>query len=216
MKIEEIILFTNQVEKQKEFYQHVLDFDLVFNSEEKISFKIGDSLLSFQYKKDVKAAHFAFNIPSNRIDDALVWLKERVTILPDGEADISNFESWNAQAIYFYDADHNIVEYIARQDLNIASGKAFSSKSILSISEIAMATTDISEIYETISSIKPIPVFDGNFERFCALGNHEGLFILIDKNIKTWHPTGEQAYTADFIISGDYNFSFIDGKIHTA
>lgn len=216
MKIEEITLFTNQIEKQKQFYQNVLDLDLVFNSEDRITFKTGNSLLSFQYKKDVKAAHFAFNIPSNKIDDALVWLKKRVTILPDGEADISNFESWNAKAIYFYDADNNIVECIARQDLNIESVVEFSSKSILSISEIAIATTNISKIYEAISSIKPIPVFDGNFNRFCALGNHEGLFILIDKTVKTWHPTGEMAHTADFIITGDYNFSFIDGEVRTA
>ena len=213
MKIEEIILFTNQIEKQKQFYQQVLELDLVFNSEEKITFKAGCSLLTFQYKKDVKAAHFAFNIPSNKIDDALVWLKKRVPILPDGEAEISNFESWNAKAVYFYDADNNIVECIARRDLNIESSVSFSSKSILSISEMAIATTDISAVYQAISNIKPIPVFDGDFNRFCALGNHEGLFILIDKTVKTWHPTGEMAHTADFVMRGDYNFSFIDGEV---
>ncbi|WP_147679058.1 VOC family protein [Algibacter pacificus] len=213
MKIEEIILFTNQIEKQKQFYQQVLELDLVFNSEEKITFKAGCSLLTFQYKKDVKAAHFAFNIPSNKIDDALVWLKKRVYILSDGETEISNFESWNAKAVYFYDADNNIVECIARRDLNIESSVSFSSKSILYISEMAIATADISAVYQAISNIKSIPIFDGDFNRFCALGNHEGLLILIDKTVKTWQPTGEMAHTADFIMRGDYNFSFIDGEV---
>ncbi|MCL5128875.1 VOC family protein [Algibacter sp. L4_22] len=216
MKIEEITLFTNQIERQKQFYQNVMEFDLVFNSEEKITFKTGSSLLSFQYKKEVKQAHFAFNIPSNKIDEALIWLQKRVTILPDGEESISNFSSWNAKAVYFYDTDNNIVEFIARRDLNEESSTVFSSKSIISISEIGMVTTNISELYEAISSIKPIAVFDGNFNRFCALGNHEGLFILIDKTVKTWHPTGETAYTADFVIKGDYNFSFVDGAVQTA
>ncbi|GAL64499.1 VOC family protein [Algibacter lectus] len=213
MKIEEITLFTNQIEKQKLFYQEVVDFDLVFDSEEKITFKTGKSLLSFEYKETVNSAHFAFNIPSNKIDEALLWLQKRVAILPDGENLISNFESWNAKAIYFYDADKNIVEFIARKDLNQNSVEQFSAKEIISISEIAMVTTNISPLYKAISGIKPISIFDGNINRFCALGNHDGLFILIDKTVKTWHPTGELVHTADFVIKGDYNFKYIAGEV---
>ncbi|GAL81628.1 hypothetical protein JCM19274_473 [Algibacter lectus] len=213
MKIEEITLFTNQIEKQKLFYQEVVDFDLVFDSEEKITFKTGKSLLSFEYKETVNSAHFAFNIPSNKIDEALLWLQKRVAILPDGENLISNFESWNAKAIYFYDADKNIVEFIARKDLNQNSVEQFTAKEIISISEIAMVTTNISPLYKAISRIKPISIFHGNINRFCAIGNHDGLFILIDKTVKTWHPTGESVHTADFMIKGDYNFKYIAGEV---
>ncbi|SFD64815.1 hypothetical protein SAMN04489722_11456 [Algibacter lectus] len=213
MKIEEITLFTNQIEKQKLFYHEVVDFDLVFDSEEKITFKTGKSLLSFEYKETVNSAHFAFNIPSNKIDEALLWLQKRVAILPDGENLISNFESWNAKAIYFYDADKNIVEFIARKDLNQNSVEQFTAKEIISISEIAMVTTNLSPLYEAISRIKPISIFDGNINRFCAIGNHDGLFILIDKTVKTWHPTGESVHTADFMIKGDYNFKYIAGEV---
>jgi len=213
MKIEEITLFTNQIEKQKLFYQEVMDFDLVFNSEEKITFKTGKSLLSFEYKQTVNSAHFAFNIPSNKIDEALLWLQKRVAILPDGENLISNFESWNAKAIYFYDTDKNIVEFIARKDLNQNSVEQFSAKEIISISEIAIVTTNISPLYKAISGIKPISIFDGNINRFCALGSHDGLFILSNKTVKTWHPTGEPVHTADFVIKGDYNFKYIDGEV---
>lgn len=215
MKIEELTIFTNQIEKQKQFYQDVLEFDLVFSSEEKIIFQTGESLLVLQYKEQVEQAHFAFNIPSNKIDEAYNWLKNRVEVLPDGDHVISNFESWNSKAVYFYDADNNIVEFIARQDLEIESLEVFSSKSIVSISEIAIVTTNISKVFKAIYSLKPMEIFDGNFNRFCALGNQEGLFILIDQNLKTWHPTGETAYAADFKIKGDYNFSFIDGEILT-
>jgi hypothetical protein len=213
MKIKELVIFTNQIEKQKQFYQDVLEFDLVFSSEEKITFLSGESLLVFQYKENVQQAHFAFNIASNKIEEALIWLQERTVILPDGEDQISNFESWNSKAVYFYDADNNIVEFIARRDLKIESSEVFSSKSIISISEIAMVTTKISKLFKAIYSIEPIDMFDGNFNRFCALGNQEGLFILIDQNLNTWHPTGETAYSADFVIKGDYNFSFIGGEV---
>ena len=214
MKIKEIILFTTNIQKQKQFYQNVLEFELILDSEEKISFKTGASLLSFHYdKKTVNASHFAFNIPSNQEQDALLWLQERVQILPDDDDLISNFASWNAKAVYFYDADNNIVEFIARKNLNIYSSTSFSSKSVLSISEMAIATTNIESVYNLINSMKNIPVFDGNLTRFCALGNDEGLFILINKTIKKWHPTQEEAFTSNFIIKGDYNFSFENGEI---
>ena len=213
MKIKELTLFTNQIEKQKQFYKNVLGFNILLDSKEKVTFKTGDGMLSFQFKQSVKPAHFAFNIPSNKVEEALLWLQKRVVILPDGDQQISNFEKWNAKAIYFYDADNNIVEFIARADLNQISSEAFSSKSILAISEIALPTEDIKTVFQSISNIKSIPVFDGDFNRFCALGNHEGLFILINKTVKTWHPTQEVPHTADFIVKGDYNFSFINNEV---
>ena len=54
MRIKGITLFTNNIDNQKQFYQDVLGFELVFNSEEKITFKAGSSILSFQYKKEIK------------------------------------------------------------------------------------------------------------------------------------------------------------------
>lgn len=213
MIIKEITLFSNNIENQKQFYQDVLGLELLCNSEEKISFNIKGSVLTFKYKKEIKPSHIAFNIHSNKIEEALIWLKMRVPILPDGDSLISDFKSWNAKAIYFYDADKNIIEFIARKHLDLVSTASFSSKSILSISEMAIATTNIERVYNTINTIKRIPVFDGDFSRFCALGNDEGLFILINKTIKKWHPTQEEAYTSDFIIKGDYNFSFINGEI---
>ncbi|TGV01226.1 VOC family protein [Flavivirga rizhaonensis] len=214
MKIKEIILFTANIQRQKQFYKTVLEFELVLDSEEKISFKTGASVLSFVYdEKAVNSSHFAFNIPSNQQQEALQWLQERVQILPDDDNLISDFKDWNAKAIYFYDADKNIVEFIARKNIDINSRNSFSSKNILSLSEIGIVATNLETVYNSINSIKNIPVFDGNLARFCALGNEEGLFILINKTIKKWHPTQEEAFTSNFIIKGDYNFSYENGEI---
>ena len=213
MKIKEIILFTNNIQKQKQFYKTVLEFEQIEDSLEKITFKVGESLLTFQYKENVRPSHLAFNIPSNAIYDALIWLRNRTEVLDcDGEK-IADFSNWKAKAIYFYDADLNIMEFIARERIDIESDFAFTPRTILSISEMAIATTDLETVYKAINTIKPIPIFDGDFTRFCALGNDDGLFILIDKNKKKWFPTMEEAFTSEFIIKGDYNFAFIDGKI---
>ncbi len=213
MKIKEVILFTNNIQKQKQFYKTVLEFEQIEDSSDKISFKAGTSVLTFQYKDDVKPSHLAFNIPSNAIYDALIWLRKRAEVLDCDGKKIADFSNWKAKAIYFYDADNNIMEFIARERIDKESDFAFTTRTILSISEMAIATDNIETIYNSINKIRPIPIFDGDFTRFCALGNDEGLFILVDKNKKKWYPTMEEAFTSDFIIKGDYNFAFTNGKI---
>lgn len=215
MVIQELTLFTNTIAKQKEFYKSVLGLEQLVDTHETISFKTGSSILTFQYKADFNPSHFAFNIPSNAINDALYWLRNKVEIILNEETKepITNILKWKAKSIYFYDANNNILEFIAREDVDLESETAFNKNTILSISEIGIVTDNIQELYQRINSIKPIAIFDGDLSRFCALGKHEGLFIVIDKNKKTWYPTNDEALISDFIITGDYNFSFINHEI---
>jgi len=215
MRIDEIILFSTHIENQKHFYKYTLGLEQLIDSPNEISFKVGASVLTFRYKNEMKPSHVAFNIPSGAINDAELWLKKRLTIIPSGDGNITNFESWKAQAIYFYDADQNIMEFIARDLVEAKKEALFSVSSLLSISEMAIATNDIETIYNSINELKHIPIFDGDFSRFCALGNHDGLFILIDNTKKKWYPTNDQVFTSEFIIKGDYNFSFINGAIES-
>tara|TARA_R110001583_G_scaffold51378_1_gene160490 strand:+ start:4795 stop:5448 length:654 start_codon:yes stop_codon:yes gene_type:complete len=213
MKIKELILFTNNLEKQLEFYTKVLELELVKITSESFSLKTGKSLLTFKFSKNCKLYHFAFNIPSNKENEALNWLKLRVDILPFEEREIINFKNWNAKALYFYDTDNNILEFISRKNLKINSNETFSTKAIINISEIGIGTSDIERIYDSINNIKSIEIYDGSFQRFCAIGNEEGLFILVNNNIKKWFPTDDKIYLSDFIIKGDYNFEYKKGKI---
>jgi len=213
MRIDEVILYTTSINEQRHFYSSILELDLLIDLPNQVSFRIGNSALTFQYRKHVKPSHLAFNIPSNKIQEALSWLQSRLEVIDFEGKLISDFSNWNAEAIYFYDGDKNILEFIGRKNLNVDSIDNFSSKSIISISEMAIATDNIQSVYNTINAFKGIEIFDGNFERFCALGNDEGLFIVINKNKKKWYPTMDKAYTSDFVIRGDYNFSFENGII---
>ncbi len=213
MIIKEVTLFTSNIQKQRQFYKTTLGLEIIEDTPEKIAFKTGSSILKFQYKTKMQPSHLAFNIPYNAIYDALKWLKGRTEAIPYKDEYVTDFSRWKAKAVYFHDADRNIMEFIAREDIEKESDVAFSPRSILSISEMAIVTDDIENVYETIGKLRPIPIYDGSFERFCALGSHEGLFILIDKTKKKWYPTNAIAETSDFIIKGDYNFSFLNGKI---
>ena len=213
MVIKEITLFTTNIAAQRHFYKMTLGLEILEDTVNRIAFKVGYSVLAFQYKEEIKPSHLAFNIPYNAIYDALKWLRDRTEVIQYNNEPVTDFQNWKAKAIYFYDADNNILEFIARERIEIESDVAFTPRTIIGISEMAIATIAIETLYKHINTIKPIPIFDGDFDRFCALGNDQGLFIIIDKTKKKWYPTMDIAYTSDFIIKGDYNFTFINGEI---
>lgn len=213
MKISELTLFTTNLEAQKQFYTKVLALPLLFSDEEKFSVKIGVSSLTFVKAETSNPAHFAINISSYKIEEALHWIQQRTEILLCEGEQIADFSNWNAEALYFYDQDKNIVEFIARKDLDIINTHPFSSTDLVSISEIGIVSNDNTAIYEQLQAIRSIPIYDGNLDRFCALGNAEGLFILVNNTKKKWFPTQEEAFVADFQLKGDFNFAFTNGQI---
>lgn len=213
MKINEVILFSKNLKAQKQFYQSTLGVELVEESSTKITFRFGESFLSFIVSKVSKVAHLAFNIPSNKINEAFSWLSDKTTVLDYKGEQITTFSNWNAEAIYFYDADGNIMEFIARHNLNIEDDLSFSATSILNISEVGIPVDDIEPVYTTLNAINLLPIYDGDFNRFCAVGNEEGLFILVDRNKKQWYPTMQKIELTDVIVKGDYNFEYKNGII---
>ena len=212
MKIKELIVYTQNLKSQIDFYSKVLEFEILHQNDISCRFKLGDSILSFIYQKNATPYHFAFNIPSNKADEALIWLKQRINILPFNGKEMVDFKSWNAKALYFYDYDKNIVEFISRKNINMHSYVPFSSKDILNISEIGVSSTDMEKTFKTINVFKLIDVYSGNFERFCALGNDEGMFIIANPTVKKWFPNDDVIEQSDFILKGDYNFEFKNGE----
>ena len=212
MIIKELTLITSNLKAQIEFYSKVLGFEIVSENNIACTFRAGKTLLTFKKSQKSKPYHFAFNIPSNNENEAMVWLRERVRILLFEGKEMVDFKLWNAKALYFYDADKNIVEFIARKNLNINSNNVFSSKSILNISEIGIVSTNIEETFKSLNSLKPIKKYSGDFESFCALGDEEGLFIIANPRLKKWFPTNDEIEASDFKVKGDFNFEFKNGK----
>lgn len=200
MKIKELILNTNNLREQYYFYKEILGLKVNEKTEEYVRFQIGRSELRLIQSDNFQPYHFAINIPSNKEAEALDWLKSRLTILKDGKTEVQDFDFWNAKAIYFYDNDRNIVEFIARKNLNNQSEETFDINSICEISEIGMPVSNIESAYNKLNELVNIQIYDGGFERFCAVGDETGLFICINKHKKDWFPTGDKAYSSAFKI----------------
>lgn len=218
MRIKSLSLFTDQLAAQHKFYTQQLGFNCIDINENSFTVAIGSSKLTFINNKECKPYHFAFNVPYASIEKALEWLKQKVDILRDGDNDIQEFENWQARAIYFYDEDKNIVEFIGRKTLNYDFDEPFDIPSVIEISEIGLASTDIESVYNSISSKVPLNVYDGAFDRFCAIGGETGLFICVDPEKKKWFPTDDAVFYSAFsvIVSNsdkEYAITYEDGTV---
>lgn len=219
MQINELEIYTSKLQAQTKFYSRVLELDIIEKSELSISFKIGNSILKLTYREKITPYHYAINIPANQEKEALNWLKKRVTILKDENEEIQYFDFWNAHAIYFYDAEKNIVELIARKSLKNNSKKKFNNNSLLEISEIGLPTSDIEQEYKILNEATDIQIYSGSFQGFCAIGDEHGLFIVINKQVKKdWYPTQDLPMSSDFKINfnekeKEYTFKYINEKL---
>ena len=200
MKISFLKLFSPNLEAQFRFYAEVLQLDVKRLSEAHFQVQLPNSILEFWQKKEATPYHIAFHIPARQEEKALEWLEQRVEILPDEDQKIIDFPAWQAKSLYFYDKDRNILEFISRRHMYATASAHFSAESVLGISEIGLATTNVQQKFNFLNEHFGLTKFTGDYEHFCATGDDEGLFIIINKEQKDWIPVGDTAYASEFDI----------------
>ncbi|MBL4649445.1 MAG: hypothetical protein JKY03_06905 [Aureispira sp.] len=198
MNFEKITIYSSNLAAQKAFYTETLEFELLADKLYSFTLGIGKTALQFVEKQGATNYHYAFNIPSNQGAEALAWLKERVETLDWKGADLVDFSDWNAEAIYFYDKDDNIVEFIARKNLNIPNTAKFDASQVLEVSEMGAPTKDVQGVYDRLCQSFSIEKYSGDLTRFAAMGDEHGLFIVIDNQQKKWIPREDEAYFSSF------------------
>lgn len=195
MFIKEIQLDCNSLHEARQFYCGTLGLECTRRDDEQICIRVGESNLVFRQTISSKPAyHFAFNIPHNQIGEALEWIKTRAEVIPADGEDVVDFKNWNAESIYFYDFNKNIVELIARRNLDNASSSKFTGHSLLSISEIGIIVDNIEEACQRFSDLYDLKPFIHQpvKENFAALGDDNGLLILSTAG-RHWFPTAIEA-----------------------
>ncbi|RSC95912.1 VOC family protein [Tenacibaculum singaporense] len=193
MTLNEIEIKTTNIQTVKAFYANVLGLPTTQIDNKSIRIKIGTSYLKFieDSKNPPPAYHLAFNIPENKLQEAIEWSKNRFEFVKEeNEVLITNFENWNANSVYFFDIDGNVLEFIARHDLNNAATEQFNSNQILNISEFGIVK-DRPDIYgKYLIDNYGLHLFEKNHnsETFTALGDDNGLLIIVKTN-RNWYPT---------------------------
>jgi catechol-2,3-dioxygenase len=193
MKITRLTLQTGQLEATAAFYETVLGLPVVQTAQNTIAVQAGATIIHFEA---VPAAvqpeyHIAFNIPHNQIHEALAWLRQRVPVIDitPGQC-VADFKDWNAHAIYFYDNNGNILELIARHDMDNASERPFEPASILSVSEAGIVTEHPEQLAQQLHQQYGLPWFSKSkpSAHFVPMGDDEGLLIIV-KTGRNWYAT---------------------------
>jgi hypothetical protein len=179
----------------KKFYTSLIGLSLLSEQADRFTIRAGETTITFikTNEKETPFYHFAFNIPENKILKAREWQLKRTALsatpshLVDENypKDVRHFQHWNAHSVFFWDPAGNLVEYIARHDLANSADGEFSSKDLLCASEIAFIVNDTDVIADEIKSSFNLNQYRGGDENFRAIGDENGLLLVIKKG-RVW------------------------------
>ena len=194
MNIPELQLLSSNISQTKKFYYEILGMRIIHADESSIKISAGQSTLLFKKVNGQNPFyHFAFTIPANKFNEAFAWANKKVELIPiTPTSNIADFKNWNAKAFYFYDNNQNIVEFIARFDLDNNSDKVFDGSSIYSISEIGIVVDNAKEYSKKLLEEHGLNYFSHQppQDDFVAIGDDNGLFIVVN-NKRNWYPTSK-------------------------
>lgn len=184
MEILNVKLLSNDIPATKIFYRNILGLKIIKEDSSSVSFLAGVTTLTFLHNAGTKPVyHFAFNIPHNQLVAVLAYLQKSVEIMPVADKGdlIADFKNWNAKSIYFNDNNGNILECIARFDLDNEQQEFNLHSFILNISEIGFVVENVPETQHMLHQTG-IPLYNRGPQgaHFSVLGDDMGLIILKD------------------------------------
>jgi catechol-2,3-dioxygenase len=202
MRILELRVPTPRLADQRAFYAETLGLPAADEPDGTVTVRVGASTLRLEPEPDGPGSplHFAFNIPENRYADAVGWVREVTEpILHDGRPEVP-FPHWNADAVYFSDPDGNVLELIARHDLDNAAEPPFGPGSLLEISEAGLPVPEVDPALRYLEERLGLSQYSGDRERFAAIGDEHGLFIVVAEQ-RPWFPTDRVARAAALTVT---------------
>lgn len=209
MRLEKVLLYTNQLELERTFYTETLGCKIIGQNAHSFTVEIGWTELTFERSEEKHCYHYCFLIPANKLHQALEWMerRHRVVDIENGRK-IQNFESWNADSFYFYDGSGNLAECIVRYDLSYQDPADFDFSKVLCVNEIGMPTADVNKINDQIEQDLGTKFWKGDLQRFGTNGDQEGLLLLPNYKLKdTWFPTSlktkPEPFKAEIVQNGN-------------
>lgn len=191
MNIIELELLSDDLTGTAKFYKEILGVEAYRWAADTVTFRIGYTRLIFRKSNEMKPVyHFAIDVPNNRFEQAITFIKSKIPLIPVEGKDIADFVNWNAKSLYFYDNNGNILELITRYANQTFQQEDFSGKSYISVSEIGLVTNNVPELADTLKKLFGVPIFhrQPRGEHFTVSGDDEGLFIIASKG-RDWYPT---------------------------
>jgi len=201
VRILQLKLFCRSPDALVSFYKKLLGDERV--DLRRRCWQAGSTLVEFERTQTPVPYHFALNVSCNKIEKAVEFLKRQgISIITYDGKNIVEFPNWNARSVYFLDPAGNIVEFIARSDLNNEKSGEFGGSDIVSVSEVGTPCSDVGETFSLLSRHTGIDKYDGNLSSFCAAGDPEGLFIITGTD-RDWFPTEIPSLPAQYEMTAE-------------
>lgn len=193
MIFEQVTFLTDKLQQLKQFYTDTLELELIEEASQEFTISIGWTNVTFRTASEGEAPyyHFAINIPENQFAEARAWAKSRVDLTQEQGEDEVFFTSWNAHSVYFDDPAGNIVELIARHNLNNGIDHSFTSKDFLCISEIGVVREEVIPYVRELNEMG-LPNWKEDSEGLTPVGDEHGLLIVV-KLDRPWFFSNQRA-----------------------
>ena len=144
--------------------------------------------------------HLAITVPATQFALAKRWLAERVPLLQrDGADEFALPAPWLSQSVYFFGPDDVLLELIVRHSLGSNASGPFGSQSLIGISEVGIAVTDVEAATSAVHDAYGLTEFDTGGPEFVPVGDHHGLLIVVSRG-RTWFPTASRIPSEDALI----------------
>lgn len=216
-RIQDLKLLTSaSLDAMKEYYVNLLGMELVSHTNKELTIMGGQTPITFIKSEDAGDPwyHFAFNIPENKILGARDWQLERTPLVPTPynkihkgyPNDVRHFRHWNAHSVFFWDPAGNLLEYIARHDMNNAKPGNFSRDDILYASEIAFVVDDQAAEAKLLNKYLDLAPYPTSNNFWWSMGDESGLLLCIPKRIwgeNTPNPKRFGVHPTEATILGD-------------
>ena len=176
----------------REFYNGKIGFDVLEESGKRLTLAAGETAITFLKVDNTDSFpwyHFAFNIPQNKILAARDWHLKRGPLIetpphqrdPNYPNDVRHFRHWNAHSLFFWDPAGNLVEYIARHDMDNDAEGEFSINDIHYASEIGFIVEDQQKAARQLNEALGLEAYPKDTNFWWAMGNENGLLLCLPK-----------------------------------
>jgi catechol-2,3-dioxygenase len=188
VRIRDITLTVRDLAECAAFYRDVLELP-VDERPDRATVHIGPGrLVLLPGEQHAGVHHVAFGVSPHEFERTHEWLGGRVKIWTiNGSEVFPGAPGWNARSLYFFGPEEIILEYIAHDVDAVHSAGTGPAPNPLGIYEIGVAVPDVpAAVTELIDGfgLAPFPPqtspFPPQSAMFAPVGDHDGLFILVD------------------------------------
>jgi len=189
MKIREVAITVGKLDAAAAFFRDVLKMP-VAEQVDRVTVTAGFSRLVITPGEQFDGVHhLAFGVSPHDFDDARIWLKQRVDLIAAGDSEVvQGPPGWDSRSVYFLGPEDILLEFIARESDSGLPPRDGVIPLPFSISEIGISVPDTMAAVAELTKVLRLPIFPPQEADFAAVGDHDGLLIVVDQD-RTWFPT---------------------------